>query len=173
MNNSFLLCGVTNKNLYNKDKKISDSINISMFEKTLEELNNKRQSLLRMREKIDSDHFVIRNTYLKTDYGILELAIGYIRSDIDDTVNNSELQDIKHFLRRIYELKSSRVNLTNFSHRYKGDVDFWWDINNDIMWSFDTRFMLEYLMENIKNSTNIITGIRNKSKAILTEQNMS
>lgn len=156
MNNSFLLSGVTNKNIYNRNKKISDSINISMFEKTVEELNNKRKSLLRMREKIDSGHFVIRNTYLKTNYGILEIAIGYIRSNIDDTVNNSELQDIKYFLKQIYELESSRINLTNFSYKYKGNIDFWWDINNDIMWSYDTRYVLEYLTENIKNSTNIL-----------------
>ncbi len=158
MNNSFLLCGVTNKNIYNKDKKLSDCVNISMFEKTIEELNSKRQSLLRMREKLDSDHFVVRNTYLRTDYGVLEIAVGYARNNNsnDDITNNSELQDIKYFLKQIYELELSRINLTNFSYKYKGNIDFWWDINNDIMWSYDTRYILEYLTENIKNSTNIL-----------------
>lgn len=158
MNNSFLLCGVTNKNIYNKDKKLSDCVNISMFEKTIEELNSKRQSLLRMREKLDSDHFVVRNTYLRTDYGVLEIAVGYARNNNsnDDITNNFELQDIKYFLKQIYELELSRINLTNFSYKYKGNIDFWWDINNDIMWSYDTRYILEYLTENIKNSTNIL-----------------
>lgn len=158
MNNSFLLCGVTNKNIYNKDKKLSDCVNISMFKKTIEELNSKRQSLLRMREKLDSDHFVVRNTYLRTDYGVLEIAVGYARNNNsnDDITNNSELQDIKYFLKQIYELELSRINLTNFSYKYKGNIDFWWDINNDIMWSYDTRYILEYLTENIKNSTNIL-----------------
>ena len=158
MNNSFLLCGVTNKNIYNKDKKLSDCVNISMFEKTIEELNSKRQSLLRMREKLDSDHFVVRNTYLRTDYGVLEIAVGYARNNNsnDDITNNSELQDIKYFLKQIYELELSRINLTNFSYKYKGNINFWWDINNDIMWSYDTRYILEYLTENIKNSTNIL-----------------
>lgn len=158
MNNSFLLCGVTNKNIYNKDKKLSDCVNISMFEKTIEELNSKRQSLLRMRERLDSDHFVVRNTYLRTNYGVLEIAVGYVRNNNsnDDINNNSELQDIKYFLKQIYELELSRINLTNFSYKYKGNIDFWWDINNDIMWSYDTRYILEYLTENIKNSTNIL-----------------
>ena len=156
MEQNLLLCGKTKKNLYTEDKKFSDCVDIIMVEKTLEEMMLKRQSLLRMNNSISNNSLVVRTDCLNTIYGSIELSVCYKESYYTlyrNCMNDYHFQQIKNKLKEIYEQKSSNVNLISFSHKYNSSVNFWWDINNDIMWSFDNFYMKNYLLNNLVNST--------------------
>lgn len=159
MLNSLLLSGMINRNKYNANSVLSNSVNIEMVEKSPNEMLSKRHSLLRFNQAILDNKLIIKDISIKTIVGYIDVSICCISTYSLNSVFYDEasvLKSVKEQLVKIYERKNININSTGFSYRNKTDSDFWWDLNNDIMWSFDSIFINEFLSKNIENSVGVL-----------------
>lgn len=146
--------GKINVNKLSKFLKLSEVVTLSHIEKSNQEIINQRASLSRMREM-----FLIENgLQIKelTIYASQKFIKIYVLTSISDC---SELHYLRSSLNDIYTKRNTIVNFTDFCHDSKGYYDFWWDIENDFMWSLNKNFMEQFIVYNLFNSCNYMESL--------------
>lgn len=139
--------GKINYNKLNKSFKFSEMVTLSAVNKSHQDINEQRNSLKRIGSKFGTDS-KLRSSELiiPTNYGMLTVYV---------FTTHTEEEQIKHLrrcLRDIYEKQNTNTNFTDFHYDAKGYFDFWWDIENDIMWSLNKDFMEQFLPNALFNS---------------------
>ncbi len=143
--------GKININKISKFLKLSEVITFNQIDKSNQEILNQRASLLRMREK-----FLIENGLTikeLTIYANQEFVKVYVLTSFNDC---ADLHYLRSILNDIYTKRNTSVNFTDFHYDTKGYYDFWWDIENDLMWSLNKEFMEQFITNIVFNSCDVM-----------------
>lgn len=143
--------GRINHNKLSKHLKFSEVITLSSINKSNQEIYNQRASLERLgMEFHDNDNLELRELNIETWYGLIKVFV------MTRMMGELDWTSLRKSLRSIYEKTDTNTNFTDFNYNSKGYYDFWWDIENDIMWSTDKDFMEQFLFYNLKNSFKVM-----------------
>jgi hypothetical protein len=77
-------------------------------------------------------------------------------------MSSKEIPDT--YLEYLTQLYSEQINTKGcsyfragrFDSRYTQKIDFWWDVENDVFWSFDKIFIKNRLLSHISASQEVI-----------------
>ncbi len=137
-----------------RDKLLSEALDFDYMGSTEFEIGKARESLLFIRRNYSEAKTVL---HPKINHGFHALRVFHVFNDVDWSTYADYLVQLRHD--QIHLKENSKFQL----HTLKSirEIDFWWDIENSVMWSFNKPFMtqidaylqksFEFIDQQIKN----------------------
>jgi len=140
--------GIINKPFADHNARLSEAVNLDYMGSAEFEFGALPKSLRRIQQKVDS----------WTKALIPDIQYVGINLRLFSALKPEELEVYSGYLKSIYyedsiHLKENArfTDLSKKTFKFSSDPDFWWDIENDIMWTFHKLFS-NRLIEHVANS---------------------